>query len=324
MTYVLTFLLKGLVMFVYVARSGELRYRRPLRLPSRKMTREILVFTLFSFLGGEASAIIGKIDVVLIKQFFDLKEVAYYSIPFYAASLIAAPLRSIAPISYTLISDFWKQNNLVKLQEIYKQTSVNQFLIAGFIFLMLWTNVDLLMFILGDKFGTEAAKWVLLFVALGQLADAAAGTNGQIISASSYYRWGLYMHLIMLGLTISFQLLLIPAMGIVGAAIGAGLAILSFNVMKGVFLRVKFSLRLFNRDYYLAALLILVSLLVDWGITWLIPNLYLRVALRIILISALFPAAILWLHISPELRRVMHTGLKRIRRFRNENRRQSD
>ena len=195
--YVLTFLVKGLVMLFYVIRSRELAYRWPLRFPAKETTRDILVFTFFSFLGGEPLAIVGKIDVILIKQFFDLKEVAYYSIPFYAASLIAAPMRSIAAISFTLISDYWRQNRMDKLQELYSQTAINQLLISGFIFLVVWLNVDVLMFILGEKFGTEAAKWVFLLVSLGQLINSASGVNGQIISASKYYRFGLYVQLIL-------------------------------------------------------------------------------------------------------------------------------
>jgi O-antigen/teichoic acid export membrane protein len=312
LVYVLTFLVKGLVMLFFVIRSRELSYRWPLRFPAKETTRDILVFTFFSFLGGEASAIVGKIDVILIKQFFDLKEVAYYSIPFYAASLIAAPMRSIAAISFTLISDYWRQNRMDKLQELYSQTAINQLLISGFIFLVVWLNVDVLMFILGEKFGTEAAKWVFLLVSLGQLINSASGVNGQIISASKHYRFGLYVQLILLVLTVIFQLIFIPKMGIVGAALGAGLAVAVFNVIKAMFLRYKFHLRLMNRAYYRAMLLLLVPLLLSYLTDSLFDLIWIRMGVRIAIVSLVFYLGIYLGGISPEIKKFIQKTTRKV------------
>ncbi|MDB2613422.1 hypothetical protein N9Y89_01590 [bacterium] len=52
-----------------------------------------------------------RLDMIMIEYFMDLKQVAYYGLAFFIASVIKTPSRSIAAISSPLLAKAFEQNN---------------------------------------------------------------------------------------------------------------------------------------------------------------------------------------------------------------------
>ena len=104
-------------------------------------------------------------------------------------------------------------------------------------------------------------------------------------------------------------------MGIVGAALGAGLAVAAFNVIKAMFLRVRFQLRLMNRAYYRASLLLLVPLLLSYPIDLFLDLIWVRMGVRIAIVFLVFYWGIYFGGISPEIKSFVQKTTRKI--FRN-------
>jgi O-antigen/teichoic acid export membrane protein len=308
--YVSTFLFNGAFMLSYIRKHIALQSAAR-KYPPRKAVRDIVVFSLFSFLSGEASILFGKVDIIMIKELLDLKSVALYSVPFYVGSLITAPTRALLPISFTLIADLWKRKDLPALGIFYSQSARNQLLVSGFVFLMIWLNIDLLLLVLGDSFGAEHARMVFLFIGLGQLINAAAGTSDQIINASPDYKLSFLFKLILLFTAVSLNFLLIPVMGISGAALSAFFAFLLFTTLKFIFLSRKYNMHPFDLNYLKSCVMIVMPVGIAAVLSW-IDNLYMSTVLNILVVMVVFYVGIYHFGVSDEIKMMVN---KLIRRF---------
>ena len=129
----------------------------------------------------------------------------------------------------------WRKGELLnhlEIKNIYEKSSLNQLLLGGFIFLIIWLNIDEGLALLPEKF--QGGKYVVLYIGLSKLFSVATGVNGQIIVNSKYYRFDLYSNFILLIITIFTNYIFIPEssplseysiVGINGAAFATALSV---------------------------------------------------------------------------------------------------
>ena len=301
--YVTTFLVGGVFMALYIRRFFSLKFTK-LRFPSPKSVREVIAFVLFSFLSGEASIMFMKLDVIMIKGLLDLESVALYSVPFYVGSLIMAPLRAIVPISFPIVANFWKEKSIGKIKTFYAQTARNQVIVSGFVFVLIWLNIDLLLYLLGDTFGSEQARWVFFFVGLAQLINAASGNSDQIINASAHYKNLFVFKLLLLSITIALNFVLIPRVGIPGAAMSVLVAMVCFSFLKFGFLYYKYGMQPYNVLFFKVLLVLVVPIAVNYYLVR-YDNLYLLAGVRVAMLAGVFWFGIYRMGISPELKELI-------------------
>jgi O-antigen/teichoic acid export membrane protein len=206
---------------------------------------------LFSVVGGMGSMIVFNIDKIVVNQLLDLGNTGVYTIAFYFGTLVVIPSRPLLKISGTLIAEAWAKNDLATIRNIYDKSCINQFIIGGVLFLGIWVNIDNILIILGPDY--LQSKWVIFFVGLGYLFDMLTGTNGLIIQFSKYYRISLVFILILVVLVLVFLYTLIPLWGITGAAVAIAGALFLNNLMRYVFLYLKFKLQPFNYKFIVTA-----------------------------------------------------------------------
>jgi O-antigen/teichoic acid export membrane protein len=91
----------------------------------------------------------------------------------------------------------------------------------------------------------------------------ATGVNTALIYYSELYKKGTYLLYLMIGTTLLLNICLIPVYGIIGAAIGTGVALLMYNVLKFWLIYKHYNLQPFGNYIYVIVLLFLVCLLVN-------------------------------------------------------------
>src|SRR5690606_35565201 len=84
------YVLRTLIMQVYALRLRNLKL--DFNLPDN--TRKIINYSALIILGGSAAIVLLEVDKVMINQFIEIKNVAYYSVAGYIATVIAVPSRS--------------------------------------------------------------------------------------------------------------------------------------------------------------------------------------------------------------------------------------
>ena len=88
----------------------------------------------------------------------------------------------------------------------------------------------------------------ILFLAAGQLVNIGNGFCGTIIAYSKRYKFDLVCQAILVILTVMNNILLTPRLGITGAALGTAISLAVYNIVKLVFVRVKFGMIPYDRQ----------------------------------------------------------------------------
>ncbi len=247
--------LKGIVIFIFLILKKEIHLKPEFNFVSKPLKKEMIDVALFSILGGLGSMIVFNIDKIVINQLLDLGNTGVYTIAFYFGTLVVIPSRPLQKISGTLIADAWVKNDLDTIRDIYYKSCINQFVIGGFLFTGIWTNIDNIITILGNDY--LQSRWVIFFIGIGYLFDMLTGANALVISYSRYYRISLVFILILIVMVIALLYLLIPVWGITGAAIAIAGALFLNNLMRYIFLYKKYRFQPFNVKFLLVALIFL-------------------------------------------------------------------
>ncbi|MDF2456945.1 MAG: hypothetical protein K0R51_2938 [Cytophagaceae bacterium] len=217
--------------------------------PDSSMFRQIKSYAFVILVGGGSAVLISRIDVLMITWLMPNgieQEVAVYSLGFFIASIIEIPRRSISQIATPLIANAWHNNDIAYIDDIYKRSSINQLIVGGGIFLLIWISIDDLIAIIPNHELYVHCKSVVLWVGIARMLNMITGLNGEIILQSKYYMFNIVSVVVLVLLIVFFNFIFIPLMGIEGAAIGTCLAILGYNILKTVFLQVKLHMMPFS------------------------------------------------------------------------------
>ncbi|WP_192821178.1 lipopolysaccharide biosynthesis protein [Rufibacter sp. LB8] len=271
--------------------------------------KEVVRYGLYSFLGNVSTTVITFTDSAMIAAYSGLDDVAFYTTAYFITSAILVPSRGLNKIVYPQVADLFKAQDMTTLGRLYKNmTRVN--MVVGFLlFLGIWCNVDNI-FALMPKDYSEG-RWVILFMGFARLFDLATGINGMILLTSDKYRYDLYFNVLMVALVIYTNYLLIPPYGISGAAFASMMVYILYNFFRVVFVAKYFKMQPFGWD----SLLIVAISAVAFGASWVLPqmpHLLLDIAVRSLVITAVYGSLMVGLKVSPELNNGIRKSLVRL------------
>lgn len=237
--------IKGVLMIYYLINRGEFNVKPKLNFITRPLRREMISVGTFNVLAGISNAMVFNIDKIIINQMMGLAATGVYTIAFYFGVLVVIPSRPLLRISGTLIADAFRRKDLVFIEDIYRRSALNQFIIGGFLFGGIVINIENILTILGPDY--SGGRWVVILIGFGYLVDMMTGANAMIIAYSKYYRTILYFMLILIFMVVINLFIFVPIWGITGAALAISLAIVLNNGMRFVFLRNRFQMQPFSR-----------------------------------------------------------------------------
>ncbi|SDL85998.1 oligosaccharide flippase family protein [Kriegella aquimaris] len=257
------FFLKALVALYFLRTVIMKLYAYSLRWPKLVFkfppnSSEIIVYSALIILGGSAAVVLLEIDKVMINQFIEIENVAYYSVAGFIATVIAVPSRAMHQITYPLTAELLNSKDAVGLKKLYQKSSLTLFIVSGLLFLLILLNLNDLYDMLPVAY--RNGFMIVLWIGLAKLYDAVLGNNNSILYNSEYYRAVLIMGVLLAIMTILFNLWLIPKYGLNGAAIASFSAFFIYNTAKLVFVKFKFNMLPFTSETYkVIALMILVG-----------------------------------------------------------------
>ena len=224
------------IVIVYIARAIIMKlYAFSLRMPSFKFTKipnlsSILKYSALIIIAGSVANIILEIDKFMLGQFQALNNVAYYGVAIYIATVIGVPARAMHQITNPLTAKLLNEGHKVELKTLYQKTSINLFIISGFIFLCIIINISKLYLLIPENY--SEGFFVVLVIGLAKLSDNLIGNNNAILFNSDYYRVVLVFGILLAVLTVVLNLVFIPVYGINGAAYASCITIFIYNIIK--------------------------------------------------------------------------------------------
>ncbi len=314
---VIAHLLSSTALALYLGWLGKLNLRPNFNLFKPKLLKEIRYYAAYALMGGMGTLIATRIDTYMVGTLIDMEETGVYSIALFIATVIGIPSKSIFRITTPIIAQLWHDNNLPNINKLYRKTALNLLVVGLLLLIGIWASIDLLFEVIPNGDGYKAGKYVVLLLGLAKIIGMVTGLSSSVIMYSYLYRFNFYMSLILAVLNIVFNLIFIPLYGIVGVALATLSSIFIFNLLKYLFVLVKFKMQPFSWQMMGVLALALIAYLS----TFLIPKsgiAFLDIIINSICITLIYVPGILYFNFSEDLTLLKQTILKKGRAFLEE------
>jgi O-antigen/teichoic acid export membrane protein len=311
--YVLTYGLAMLCMWAYVYRTSITSLKHRAAFIEKPLRTAITKYTLFLIIGTLGSTMLARIDLFMISSHLGLGATGVFTIAFYMAAVIEIPSRSISAISAPIAAEHLKQGAFREANALYKKVSLHQLLVGGFIFTLLWSNIDNIFAIIPNGALYAEGKWVVFFIGMAKLIEITLSFGGTLISFSRYYYWGLYFTFFIVGIGILTNYLLIPVWGISGAAVATALScLLSYSAQQWIVLK-----KVKGNPYSLGTLKMAVIFLLLTGVNSLLftfDNPWVDGICRTLLLAATGMVLLYFFKVSPDVNNTIRAIIRRVMR----------
>lgn len=311
---VISYLLVVISLVVYTNSLQKLKFKIYKSYFPRKKIKEMGVYGLYAMLGSTGTLIATRLDAIMLASIDTgaLTSSGIYTIPLFISSGIAIPTGAIFAISGPIISEAWSKNNLTSIQNYYSKTSLNLIIFGVLALMLVWLSVDELYAIMpnGEKF--VAGKYAVLILGITKLIDMATGINQHIIAFSAFFRFNFYALMFLAVLNIVSNYIFIPIYHINGAALATLFSLTVYNVIKFVFIYVKFGMQPFS----IQSIKVLILGLLVYFLVCFVPNTgnpFVDTFINSLLAGSLYVFSILALKISPDLNVLFKQIIKRIK-----------
>jgi len=306
--YIVANLVMVLILGYYIYKSKDFKLA-PVSGKLFQDKNEFIKYGVFTVLSSSSFVLIQNLDIIMLTTITkNLALVGIYATFFSIAVVISLPAKALSRTSLQIIAQSWADNDLAKISKIYYKTSVVQMLIGCLLFIGLVINRPFVMLVLHKH---EYASYfnVFILVGLGFLADMTGGINGYILNVSKYYKWTTYL----IGASVIFcgaaNWILIPRIGIMGAAIAYFLTMVLLNFMYWLFLKIKFDLQPFGKAHLLIMLISIITFCAGWFMPS-IFNFWVDMIIRSGVVGLIYFTAVYFLNISEDINLVINKVLK--------------
>ena len=270
----------------------------------------ILEYTFYIILSGSVANLLLDGDKIMLNQYMDIGNIAFYSVATYIALVISVPSRAMHQIVYPITAKLMHENKHDELNDLYKKTSLNLQIVGGFVMLCIFVNIDQLYEMLPKDYA--GGIWIVFIIGISKYFDLILGNNNAIIFNSKYYRMVLFLGLMLVFFTIVLNRIFIPLYGITGSAIATLLSITIYSVAKLMFVVKRMHLYPFTIQtvYSIIITAILFVLFYFWKFPF---HPIIGIVLKSILVTILYVYINYRFSISKEINQVLHSLIKKLK-----------
>jgi O-antigen/teichoic acid export membrane protein len=305
-------LITASLLIAYIYFIGELHFSFKVSRVTKKFWKKMLKMQSLIYFGTLVIAIGATIDAFVISKIFDLGVVGYFTVAQYGSSLIQVPTRTIQNVSVGVLSQAWKDKNYAEIQRVYSRSSINLLLLSTFLFGNIWLNVLPLFNFFDIQSGYQTALSTLFVFGIARSIDGAFGVNNMIIGTSTFWRFDFISSIILLALRLPLAWILIKEYGIIGSAIAEIIAVTSYNLVRFIFLKVKFNFQPFSYKTLLSVLVAVLSYFIAFYSCTMFDGL-IGMILRATIFSCLMIAGIFAFKLTPDALQMYERWVKKVK-----------
>jgi len=252
-------------------------------------------FTMFS---KGTNYLVSWIDGAMVSAILGMQSAGIYYIFQYFGLLTTLASRALQPITLPLVAGGFKEQDMERVEDVYKRTAMIQLIGGALILLGIFINLDNVVKLVPPEYAPGAMVGII--VGMARLFDMSTGVNGMIITNSKYYKLDLYFMLLLTGLTVLTNYYFIHKIGIVGAAIATALTAFIYNFGKWLFVKWKFNMQPFSWKTLWVLAIIIVTTIIGYYVPQM-SNWYLDILVRSSIATVVYSALILGTNVSPDI-----------------------
>ena len=273
-------------------------------------TKDVLVYTFYIILSGSVANLLLDGDKMILNQYMNIENIAYYSVATYIALVISVPSRAMHQIVYPITAKLMHENKHDEMDVLYKKTSINLQVVGGFVMLGIFVNINKLYELVPPEYA--GGILVVFMIGLSKYFDLILGNNNAIIFNTKYYRAVLFLGVLLVILTVGLNMIFIPIYGIIGSAFATLLSITLYSLAKLLFVVKRLHLYPFTKQTLYSIYLTFVLFLVFYF--WDFPfHPLLSIILKSILVTISYVYFNYRFVISVEINQVIDNLLKKLK-----------
>lgn len=304
----LSFFLPSFLILAYILWLNKLRIEVSFSWFQARLGKIMLNYGWYSSLGEMTNMMVSKVDLLMIGWLIGESSVAIYALATYITMLIQMPARSIRAIAVPLIAKHMRFRQFEEIQELYQKTAITNLVVAALVMIGLWVNIDSFFEFLPKYAG---GRNVVILLGFGSIFNIITGLHRPIIINSRFFRFDLYLNILLLILVSLTNYLIIPIYGLDGAAIATVGSLLLYNGIGCIYVWVKFRMQPFTKKTALNIVVAIVVLVIGLNIPKTGSPL-LDIVIRSVIVTAIYGPLVLWLKISPDINNMVSGMFSRI------------
>lgn len=216
--YVVSFVLTAIAGVLLLTRIDWIRDGEQASVSNRRLVS----YSLPLAFAGVIYATIGQVDFLVIGFYLPSDQLGFYRVGFLFASNVLIIISSMKPIFKPMVAEATGQRNLVLNRYKLATRWITLFTLPISITVALVPDVYLELFFSSAYLPAATAVAILV---VGYLVNASFGLEGMVLEGLGYTRLTLLNTVLILGTNLVLDFLLVPRLGIVGAAIGTAAGI---------------------------------------------------------------------------------------------------
>lgn len=217
----LSYLMIMVLQYLYVKREGMLEFDYKHFITSKIAHDEEKHYVGMLTLSTISDSLISNIGVVIIGTMLGLEYAAIFFIAYYMGYILEVPATNFSLILKPVLADSLEKGDDQNVLKLYKKSSLLQTIISGFLFILLFANINEIFSIMPNGANFVEGKWVVIIISLGFVIKNMAGCHFDILTMSKHYRYSVAVTIIMAILTCVSFILSINFFGFLGAAIAS-------------------------------------------------------------------------------------------------------
>ena len=306
--YMMSFFISGTLIIAYLIQQGKLRINLKLGYLRPRVLKVLVRYCLITSLAFVAYFMVLRVDQFMIGSMISEAAAGAYDIAYYLVILLLTPARSMAGIVMPLFADHLKARRMDEVRKLHRRGSATSLVLAQLIFMLMYVNSE-------TAFGlfpkVADARSVLLYLGVGNMTTSLSMGLRFIVINSRYYQFDLITNLLLIVVVVSSNYVMIPLMGIDGAAIATSVSLMLYNGVTFFFAWKKFGIHSLTRNTLLTFLLGGVSIWLGLHIPTL-ENPWLDMIMRTALMLPFYLGIAIGLRLSPDLNDAATLALKKV------------
>lgn len=236
----------------------------------KPMGKELLRFGMPLFLNSILALIMSNIDTLMIGYFLPSEDVGFYNSAFLLMQFIPIFLFSFSIVYMPIATNLLASGNIDQINNLYQSVTKWLFVLTLPLFLTFsFFSRNILTLFYGSQY--SAAGLALLILSAAEFVHTFLGPNDYSLIALGKTKIIFLGSLLAVIINIVLNSLLIPRIGINGAALATGLSLVVVNLVNSLYLYLKYRIHPFSKKYLVPVIALgFISLLLFFPLKYLV------------------------------------------------------
>lgn len=193
------------------------------------------------FLTTSLDLLLSQSDILMVSYFMGNTHAGYYAVAARLATLTSLGLSIADYVFMPKIAALFESRQLIKLQQLVRNSSLQVLSITLPIVCTLFIGGKWILGMFGPQYASSYT--VLVILLCGQLVNSFTGMVGGLMTMTGHQRTFFIFYLFAFAIQFLLNIILIPAFGIIGAAIGTSLSMIVLNLCAYAFVKRKMKIK---------------------------------------------------------------------------------